>query len=397
MTSLTAAAAMTNRSHSTARPLKALLAAVLLVAATTASMASAAQAGAAEQTTDLDAWSAAQAMGIGVNIGNTLENTTAWETGWGNPPITREFVQSLAAHGFRTVRVPVAWDTFAHNGQIDRDKLKRVGEVVDWITAAGMFCVVNIHWDGGWIDSDDKKRFERTYHTFSPEAEQKFKSYWTQIASYFANRDQRLIFESLNEESNFDGAGSEKKDYATLGHVNQLFIDTVRATGGNNAKRLLIIAGRTTDIEKTANDKFIIPRDTVPHKLLLSVHYYVPWPFVGMTHDESWGKMRMTWGTADDLAELKRNFDKIDAYSHEKDIPVFVGEFGATNSKDPRSRAKWMLTVALSAQARDMVPVLWDIGQDVTRTPPYNLSPELSFVLKEVQKFNSENGASTSR
>ncbi len=397
MTSLTAAIAMMNLRCSTLRLSKALLAGVLLVAATTASVASAAEVGAAEQTGDLDAWSAAHAMGIGVNIGNTLENTTAWETGWGNPPITKEFVQSLAAHGFKTVRVPVAWDTYAHNGQIDHDKLKRVGEVADWITAAGMFCVVNIHWDGGWIDSDDKKRFGRTYHTFSPDAEQKFKSYWAQIASFFASRDQRLIFESLNEESNFDGAGSEKKDYATLGHVNQIFIDTVRATGGNNAKRLLIIAGRTTDIEKTANDKFLLPRDTVPHKLLLSIHYYTPWPFVGMTHDESWGKMRMTWGTADDLAELKRYFDRMEAYSHQKDIPVFVGEFGATNSKDPRSRAKWMLAVALSAQARDMVPVLWDIGQDVRRTPPFSLSPELSFVLNEVQKFNSEDGASTSK
>lgn len=78
-----------------------------------------------------------------------------------------------------------------------------------------MFCVVNIHWDGGWIDSDDKKRFFKTYHTFSPEAERKFKSYWRQIATYFADRDQHLVFEGLNEESDFSGTGSEKKAYAT--------------------------------------------------------------------------------------------------------------------------------------------------------------------------------------
>jgi hypothetical protein len=86
--------------------------------------------------------------------------------------------------------------------------------------------------------------------------------------------------------------------------------------------------------------------------------------------------------------------DKMEAYSKDKGIPVFIGEFGATNKKDSRSRMKWMLAVALSAQARDMVPVLWDIGGDVTRTPPFNLSPELSFVLKEVQKFNSANATS---
>jgi endoglucanase len=345
-------------------------------------------------STDIDAWSAAKAMGIGVNIGNTLENTTTWESGWGNPPITREFVQSLAAHGFGVVRVPVAWDTYAHNGQIDREKLKHVGEVVDWITSAGMFAVVNIHWDGGWIDSDDKKRFEKTYHTFSPEAEQKFKSYWTQIATYFADRGPKVIFEGLNEETDFSGTGSEKKAFQTLAHVNQLFIDAVRSTGGNNARRLLIITGYSTNIDKTTSSNYILPKDTVPHKLMLSVHYYTPWPFVGMEHDESWGKMQLSWGDAHDRAELKEQMDKMEAYSKEKDIPAFIGEFGATNKKDSRSRAKWMLSVALSAQARDMVPVLWDIGQDVTRTPPFNLSPELSLVLKEVQKFNSENAAS---
>ena len=142
---------------------------------------------------DLDAWSAAKLMGTGVNIGNTLENTTTWETGWGNPRITKEYVESLAKLGFKTVRFPVAWDTYARDGRIADEKLARVGEVVDWITAAGMFCVVNIHWDGGWIDSSAKERFPKTYATFSAEAERKYISYWTQIASYFAGRNERVV------------------------------------------------------------------------------------------------------------------------------------------------------------------------------------------------------------
>jgi endoglucanase len=100
-----------------------------------------------------------------VNIGNTLDNTSQWETGWGNPRITKEYIASLAALGFRTVRLPVAWDTYAREGRIQPDKLARVGEVVDWITAAGMFCIVNIHWDGGWIDSSYKARFPDTSRT----------------------------------------------------------------------------------------------------------------------------------------------------------------------------------------------------------------------------------------
>jgi hypothetical protein len=147
---------------------------------------------------DLVAWDAAKQMGIGVNIGNTLENTTHWETGWGNPKITKDYVESLAKRGFRTVRLPVAWDTYARDGKIDRAKLKRVGEVVDWILGAGMFCVVNIHWDGGWIDSSNKEKFARTYATFNADAERKFPAYWTQIASYVADLSQQMGFSVVN-------------------------------------------------------------------------------------------------------------------------------------------------------------------------------------------------------
>jgi endoglucanase len=381
---------MTSRRRILARALKALLAILVISATSMSSVARAVQNSAAVPTTELDAWKAAEAMGVGVNIGNTLENTTTWETGWGNPPVTKEYIQSLAAHGFRTVRVPVAWDTYAHNGRIDRDKLERVGQIVDWITSAGMFCVINIHWDGGWIDSDDKKKFAKSYHTFSPDAERKFQGYWSQIAGYFAGRDEHLIFEALNEESNFENAGSETQAYATLGHVNQLFIDTVRRSGGNNARRLLIIAGYGTDFDKTTNGKFVFPKDTFPHKLLLSVHYYTPWPFAGMTHDERWGKMRPTWGTRDDTAELNDHFDRMEAFSKKNDIPVFVGEFAPTFEKEPVSRAKWILGVADAALSRGMVPVLWEIGQDVSRKPPFALSAPLNTALQKLRSLYSE-------
>jgi endoglucanase len=331
---------------------------------------------------DLDAWTAAKLMGTGVNIGNTLENTTTWETGWGNPLITKEYVENLAKLGFKTVRVPVAWDTYAHDGRIDADKLARVGEVVDWITAAGMFCVVNIHWDGGWIDSSARKRFPKTFATFSAEAESKYVSYWTQIANYFASRNELLIFEALNEETNFEGAGSTKKAYATLAHVNQLFIDTVRKTGGNNAKRLLIITGYATDIIKTTSRDYVLPADNVPHRLLISVHYYTPWPFVGMTRNESWGEMALTWGSKSDVAELNRLFDAMQEFCRRNDLPAFIGEFGVTSKKEVASRVRWMSAVAEAALSRQMIPVLWDTGGDISRKPPYAPSAALREVLR---------------
>ncbi len=342
---------------------------------------------AAGRTTSLDAWTAAKLMGIGVNIGNTLENTSAWETGWGNPRITKEYVDSLAAMGFKTVRLPVAWDTFARDGRILPDKMARVEEVVDWITSAGMFCVINIHWDGGWIDSSNKQRYRKTYATFSAEAERKFRGYWSQIAGHFAHKGDRVVFEALNEETHFEGEGTMQQAYATLARVNQLFIDTVRQAGGNNSQRLLIITGYSTDITKTTSPGYLLPRDRMPDKLLISVHYYTPWSFAGMNRDESWGKMQPTWGSERDLAELNRLFDAMAQFCQRNDIPAFIGEFAPSHRRETASRVRWMTAVAQAALSRRMVPVLWETGNDISRKPPYVPSPALKAVLQALSNL----------
>ena len=339
---------------------------------------------AAEKMKELDAWSAVARMSPGINIGNTLENTTTWETGWGNPPITKEFVASLARLGFKTVRLPVAWDTYAVDGRVQSDKWDRVREAVDWITGAGMFCVLNIHWDGGWIDSGSKEHFPTTYATFSPEAEKKFRSYWEQIATFFAGKNEKLIFEALNEETNFSNEGSVDKAYATLTRVNQLFIDTVRKTGGNNAKRLLIVAGYSTDFEKTCNAGYKLPKDTVPGRLFISVHYYTPYQFCGLTEDADWGKMMPTWGTPGDVQQLGDLFDKMQGFCTRNDLPAFIGELGVADSKEEASRVRWLSAVFNAALSRKMIPVLWDTGHDVSRHEPYAASPALQQVLRNL-------------
>ncbi len=339
-----------------------------------------------EKMTELDAWTAAARMSPGINIGNTLENVTTWETGWGNPRITKDYVESLARLGFKTVRLPVAWDTYAEDGRIQPDKFRRVGEVVDWITGAGMFCVLDIHWDGGWIDSGAKERFPATYATFSPEAEKKFRSYWEQISTFFAGKNEKVIFEALNEETNFTNEGSTQKAYATLTRVNQMFIDTVRKTGGNNPKRLLVVAGYSTDITKTCASAYKLPKDTIPGRLFISVHYYTPYQFCGLTEDADWGKMMPSWGSADDVKQLEQLFDMMNGFCTKNDIPAFIGELGVTATKDPASRVCWMSAVMNAALARKMVPVLWDTGHEVSRFNPYAATPELLQTLRNLTR-----------
>jgi len=346
-----------------------------------------------EPMAELDAWTAAAQMGLAVNIGNTLENTTTFETGWGNPLITREYIQSLKRLGYSTVRLPVAWDTYATDGEISVEQLRRVGEVVDWITQAGMFCVVNIHWDGGWIDSSNKDRFGATFGTFSAEAERKYPAYWRQIAGYFAGKGEKLVFEALNEETNFTNEGSTEKAYATLTRVQQLFIDAVRGAGGNNAKRVLIVAGYHTDIEKTCSPRYRLPKDTVPNRLMISVHYYTPWQFCGMTEDADWGKMMPTWGSPSDLAQLEQLFDKMAEFSRRHDIPVFLGEYGVVAQKDEDSRVRWLSAVTRAATSRRMVPALWDTGGEITRRPPHEPSAVLKRVLAEHESARTAESA----
>lgn len=327
-----------------------------------------------EQMTPLDAWAAVDQMTPGINIGNTLENTVTWETGWGNPPITKDYIQTLARLGFKSVRLPVAWDTYADNGGITPEKSRRVAEVVNWITDAGMFCVINIHWDGGWINSGWKEKWPEKYYTFTPEAERKLRSYWRQIATFFAGKNEKLIFEGFSEEP-FD---REPRPYETHTRVGQIFIDTVRATGGNNATRLLVVPGYCTDVDKTCRPEFRLPKDTVPGKLLLAIHYYTPWQFVGLDEDANWGKMIPTWGSDEDIKQLNENFDRLREFCDRNKIPAYIGEFSMCSRKEAASSIRWTTSVFEAALKRKMIPALWDTGGAISRREPYAPTSELS-------------------
>ncbi len=321
----------------------------------------------------VDAATMAKAMGFGANIGNTFDNTTAWETGWGEPAVTQAYVNGMASRGVKTVRVPVAWNTYAVNGVIDATKMARVKEVVGWIESAGMYSIVNIHWDGGWIDNDTDGNANK--YELTDDVKTKFASYWTQIAAGFAAVGNKTIFEALNEESKFyvNGDTNQAPDYVALNTLNQLFVTTVRAQSGYNKSRALLIAGFTTDIDLTCVDSFSVPTDPAgAGKLFLSIHYYTPYTFCGLDTVESWGSPQTTWGSDSDQSTLDGLFTKLGSFSSQRHIPVILGEFGVTVGqsypRDPASRSLWMETVVKASFSRGIVPVLWDTGSDISRT-----------------------------
>jgi len=157
--------------------------------------------------------------------------------------------------------------------------------------------------------------------------------------------------------------------------MNQLFVSTVRALGGYNATRALLIAGFNTDLEKTCVAAFTVPTDPAgTGKLFLSIHYYTPWTFTIKDTNEAndTQPISTTWGSAAEKQTLESLFSKLGTCSSDKKIPIILGEFGVTRGTDPyvrqaASRIAWMSAVAKASVARGIVPVLWDTGSEISR------------------------------
>lgn len=336
----------------------------------------------AKKWTELDQTQITEAMGLGWNLGNQLEASSGGlpsETCWGNPEITKELIDTVKAQGFKTVRIPVSYLDMIGDGpdyKIDTDWLDRVQEVVDYVVNNDMFAIVNMHGDGyytvdhSWLlcaEDDDKQT----------EIKDKYGKVWTQIADRFKDYDQHLIFESMNEEFNNDYGKPDEKAYDNINAYNQIFVDSVRATGSNNEKRWLLLPGWNTNIEYTANDEynFKIPTDNGckadGKRIMISVHYYDPFNFTideNKTAKTQWGKYAVknydNWGQEDyvdsQMALLNEKF-----VSH--GYPVVIGEFGAQDKTEKFAdynefRRYWAEYLIKAAKKNGVVCVYWDNG-----------------------------------
>ena len=348
------------------------------------------------QMRDMTTAEVVQEMGLGINLGNTMEvsgmylgSVQAYETGWGSPVVTQPMIQGYADSGFGVLRVPVAWSNLmeARTYKINPDYIARVKEILGWALDADMYVIMNIHWDGGWFEGfgkDDKRDgcFE------------KYESIWTQLSEEFKDYGDKLMFESLNEEGGWDeiwnrysNQGDKEKSYGVLNDMNQRFVNIVRSSGGNNEKRHLLIAGYGTDIDLTCDAAFKMPDDPAG-RCAVSVHYYTPSTFAILERDADWGKARTEWGTDEDYAELNKYMDMMKTNFADKGIPVIIGEYGtSTKNKTPEMIRKYLTSVCSAAYERGLCPVLWDIT-DVfyDRTEMKFIDPELLEGLMAVKE-----------
>jgi len=331
-------------------------------------------------------------MGIGINIGNTLDaiGTATWiagETGWGNPRITREFIRALKNYGYTTIRLPVTWAEYigtAPDYIIEESRMSRVEEVVGWLLEEGFYTILNLHHDGG---ESDRSWILNAGNDPQGVAKQ-LGAVWGQIARRFSGVSQdKLIFEAMNEIGfeklwNRWGGGINGKSeaFGILNMLNQTFVDTVRGTAGND-DRFLLISGYWTDINLSCDPLFQMPQDTKQDRLILSVHYYDPSTFtIADARDNSWG-FRDDWGTDADYAELAAQFNKLKTTFIDKGIPVILGEYGVTiRNKIESARTKWMGAVTQICLDNGICPVLWETGGDIRRNPPYTMSDALTAV-----------------
>jgi len=338
-------------------------------------------------------------MGIGINIGNTLDaiGTNTWlagETGWGNPKITREFIRALKKYGYTTIRLPVTWAENMGPGPnytIAETWMSRVEEVVNWILEEDMYCILNLHHDGG---ESDKSWILKAGDNPAGVTRQ-FAAVWKQIATRFSGASEKLILEAMNEVgfkmwNQWDPSTRDKKPEAfrILNGLNQTFVNTVRGTGGNNTNRFLLISGYYTDIDLSCDPLFKMPKDIMDNRLILSVHYYTPAVFCILDKDESWGKNRTDWGTDADYAELYTQFDKLKNNFLKNGIPVILGEYGVNfNNKAEAARIRWITAVTQACLDNGVCPVFWDTGNDIKRSPEssYAMSNALSTVMRQIK------------
>lgn len=353
----------------------------------------------------LTAQDVASRMGIGLNLGNTMEASNStncekityewipvvgnntpknYETYWGAVETTQEVVDGIKAEGFNTVRIPVFWGNMMKNDgtyTIDPAYIGRVKEIVDYCQKDGLYTVVNIHHFDEFIIRRNSVE----------DCEKIFTRLWTQIAEYFKDYPYTLVFEGYNEYlggNQFDENGklvelSKAEGYRLTNALNQAFVDAVRKTGGNNSERVLIVSGYWTNIDNTTAPDFVMPEDTASDRLMVSVHY--------VDNAMYWSKKI---GGQEWLDYTDAQIELLDKAFLSKNIPVFMGETSAgypdsnfDQNAIHKDTSECLEIVLDKLTDKGIVPVIWDVNDVFYSRTEYRIKSDSDRkVIKEMSE-----------
>ena len=299
----------------------------------------------------------AAGLGNGINIGNSLDvkglrerrpdaTVSDFETYWHNPPISGELFTAIAASGIRSVRIPVSWGEHLLEGDIiDPEWMRRVEEVVDQALAAGLYVVLDTHHESWLIPEAAQEEF----------VSRRLCAIWAQIAETFAGRDGHLLFESMNEprlvghESEWKAGTAEAR--AVINRLNAAFVQTVRAAGGYNAERWLLLPAYCSAGNAEALDALELPDD---ERLMVAVHAYYPYSFaLDEEGTAEWMRSRRA-----DTKQLDALMELLDRQFISRKIPVVITEYGCTDKGNPLARLDWT-DYYLSRASELGIPCFW--------------------------------------
>lgn len=297
-------------------------------------------------------------LGIGWNLGNSFDAPDG-ELAWGNPRAKAELFPAVKELGFDTIRIPVSWGHHvspAPEYSIDQAYMARVDEVVHQALDAGLYVIIDAHHDND-------------LYTPTPENAEQGKTYltaiWSQIAAHFADVDERLIFQTMNEPrvagTSYEwGLSPAKKDHreilAVVNDLNQTALDAIRAAGGCNENRYVVVCPYAGKLTSAANAEFRMPQDSAENRLILSAHIYTPYNLC-MNLDPALN----TLGPRD-LATVKYELSTLDKWFVQKGIPVVIDEMGCTDKDNEDARYEWAKGFKELADSFGLPCVVWDNG-----------------------------------
>jgi endoglucanase len=300
-------------------------------------------------------------INLGWNLGNTLEAICS-ETAWGNPVTNQQLINAVKAAGFNAIRIPISWNCHISDGStnIPADWTARVKQVVDMAIGQNMYVIINIHWDNGWLQ-------DHVTDAEAPAINARQNALWTQIATTFRTYDQRLLFAGTNEVHADFGTPTDEHIRVQQSY-NQTFVNAVRATGGNNSTRSLVVQTYNTNVQHGLN-RFTLPTDSATNRLMVEVHYYDPYNFTLNPTGSCnvWGAPFPDSGSECNWAYeswIDAEFAKVRARWVDQGVPVILGEYGVETrpGKNLEARAYWNEYVNRGAALNGIKTFYWDNG-----------------------------------